>query len=88
MLSDCRFYRNCLIPLIAVVAGLILTRFVANKAGAEGMVLEDERLKLIATRASDMAFRAVTVALAIFGFALKALNNALGEFCSTFVACY
>ena len=68
-----------LILLIAIVAGLALMRFISNKARTEGIVLEDERLELIANKASDKTFRVVTVALVIFGFALKALNNALGD---------
>jgi len=68
-----------LIPLIAIIAGLALMRFISNKARTEGIVLEDERFELIANKASDKAFRVVTIALVIFGFALKALNNALGD---------
>ncbi len=68
-----------LIPLIAIIAGLALMRFISNKARTEGIVLEDERLELIANKASDKTFRVVTIALVIFGFALKALNNALGD---------
>ncbi len=73
------FQESYLIPLIAIIAGLALMRFISNKARTEGIVLEDERLELIANKASDKAFRVVTIALVIFGFALKALNNALGD---------
>ena len=73
------FQGSYLIPLIAIIAGLALMRFISNKARTEGIVLEDERLELIANKASDKTFRVVTIALVIFGFALKALNNALGD---------
>jgi len=68
-----------LIPLIAIIAGLALMRFISNKARTEGIVLEDERLELIANKASDKTFRVVTIALVVFGFTLKALNNTLGD---------
>lgn len=73
------FQGSYLIPLIAIIAGLALMRFISNKARTERIVLEDERLELIANKASDKTFRVVTIALVIFGFALKALNNALGD---------
>ncbi len=71
--------RSYLIPLIAIIVGLVLMRFIKSKARTEGIVLEDERLEVIASKASDKTFRVVTIALVIFGFALKALNNALGD---------
>ena len=71
--------RNYLIPFIAIIAGLALMRFIRNKARKEGVVLADERLELIAKTASDRAFRMMTIALVIFGFALKISNNALGN---------
>ena len=38
------FQGSYLIPLIAILAGLALMRFISNKARTEGIVLEDERL--------------------------------------------
>jgi len=68
-----------LIPFIAIIAGLALMHFIRDKARKEGVVLADERLELIAKTASDRAFRMMTIALVIFGFALKISNNALGN---------
>jgi len=68
-----------LIPFAVVVAGLVAMRFIMSKAKREGIVLEDERLELIASKASDGTFRVVVVALAVIGLALEATSNALGE---------
>ena len=62
------------IPIVAVILGLIVVRAIRRKAEKEGVVLEDERAELIASKASDRAFRTVTILLATLGFALKFLG--------------
>jgi|Deesub1362A_J573_1020465.scaffolds.fasta_scaffold01202_20 uncharacterized membrane protein len=71
--------KNYLLAFIAVIVGLILTRFIKSKARIEGVVLEDERVELIASKASDRTLRFVALLLVIIGFVLKALNNSLGD---------
>jgi len=70
---------NYLTPIIAVIVGLAIIRFINNEARTEGIVLKDERLELITSKASDKTLRVVAITLLIFGFAFKVLNNALGD---------
>ena len=78
---------NYLVPVIAVMIGLAAIHAIKSKAKEKGVVLEDERVELIASRASDRTFRAVTIALAIVGFALKALGNPAGDVLM-YLACF
>ena len=72
-------HKNAFAALIAVALGLILIRFTKSKAKAEGIILEDERIELIASKASYKTIQAVALILLTLGFALNALNNSLGD---------
>jgi len=70
---------NYLIPLIAIIIGLATVHVIRSKAKEKGVVLEDERIELIASKASDRTFRTVTIVLAVVGFVIKALSNPVGD---------
>jgi len=60
--------------------------FIRKRAKAEGIVLEDERVEMIASKASYKTIQAVAIFLLVLGFALNILGNSLGNIL-LFVTC-